>query len=112
MNAAVLFEMTPDRGPYFWSTIPRYISHLYPQLSVWGGPLRLQATAQHPESPKLFLSRIIHHPIQWIRDMEEWKHFSLRTYRRSKRNIRDRVAGENSFNPDPLLFPVTWLPLR
>ncbi|KAL3800405.1 hypothetical protein ACHAW5_009083 [Stephanodiscus triporus] len=98
---------------FFWIGTVVGIGHVVGvALSVWGGPLRLQATAQHPESPKLFLRRIIHHPIQWIREMEEWKHFSLNTFRQSNRNIRNRVAGERAFDPDPLLFPVTWLPLR
>ena len=98
---------------FFWIGTVVGIGHVVGvALSVWGGPLRLQATAQHPESPKLFLRRVIHHPIQWIREMEEWKHFSLNTFRQSNRNIRNRVAGERAFNPDPLLFPVTWLPLR
>lgn len=77
------------------------------QLSVWGGPLRLQATAQHAESPKMFLRRIIHHPIIWLKELEEWKYYSsLDPFHGTDRN------SNGTFNPDPLLFPATWLPLR
>lgn len=85
------------------------------QLSVWGGPLRLQAAAQNAEKPKHVLRRIIHHPIQWIKEMEEWKHLSSISIKRdksSKERQRRRREGAASFSPDPLLFPSTWLPLR
>lgn len=79
------------------------------QLSVWGGPLRLQATAQHAESPKMFLRRIIHHPIIWLRELEEWKYYSsLDPFHKADGNNK----RDGTFNPDPLLFPATWLPLR
>jgi len=83
-------------------------------LSVWGGPLRLKATAQqHTENPKHVLRRIIHHPIIWIRELEEWKH--MPSFSRGNDNRRSGRGGELRsviFNPDPLLFPATWLPLR
>ena len=54
------------------------------------------------------LSWIIHHPIQWIRGLDEWKHFSsISNLRRGSRRSRWRA-----FDPDPLLFPATWMPLR
>ena len=81
------------------------------QLSVWGGPLRLQAAAQHAESPKHVLRRIIHHPIKWVKDLEEWKHLSSLRMKRN-RTGKDQSRREHVFNPDPLLFPATWLPLR
>ncbi|KAL9178865.1 hypothetical protein ACHAXT_011838 [Thalassiosira profunda] len=77
-------------------------------LSVWGGPLRLQASAQQTESTTNVLRRVILHPIIWIRNLEEWSHLTAL----SKRAGKDRRRGEHSFNPDPLLFPATWLPLR
>eukprot|EP00578_Thalassiosira_sp_NH16_P030150 CAMPEP_0181078288 /NCGR_PEP_ID=MMETSP1071-20121207/1404_1 /TAXON_ID=35127 /ORGANISM="Thalassiosira sp., Strain NH16" /LENGTH=662 /DNA_ID=CAMNT_0023159589 /DNA_START=67 /DNA_END=2055 /DNA_ORIENTATION=+ len=80
-------------------------------LSVWGGPLRLQAAAQHAESPKHVLRRIIHHPIKWVKDLEEWKHLSSLRMKRN-RTGKDQSRREHVFNPDPLLFPATWLPLR
>lgn len=84
------------------------------QLSVWGGPLRLQASVQHAENPKHVLRRIIHHPIKWIKELEEWKHLSALNKR--PRTVRgdqsSGVSGDRVFNPDPLLFPATWLPLR
>eukprot|EP00584_Thalassiosira_punctigera_P018975 CAMPEP_0172567728 /NCGR_PEP_ID=MMETSP1067-20121228/116932_1 /TAXON_ID=265564 ORGANISM="Thalassiosira punctigera, Strain Tpunct2005C2" /NCGR_SAMPLE_ID=MMETSP1067 /ASSEMBLY_ACC=CAM_ASM_000444 /LENGTH=644 /DNA_ID=CAMNT_0013359143 /DNA_START=170 /DNA_END=2104 /DNA_ORIENTATION=+ len=81
-------------------------------LSVWGGPLRLQAAAQQSENPTNALRRIIHHPIIWIRGLEEWKHIpSLGKFRQRNRTGKSR-HGERVFDPDPLLFPATWLPLR
>lgn len=55
--------------------------------------------------------------------MEEWKHFSSLSGlgQRSRRAGKDRRrrrggagggGGERVFNPDPILFPATWLPLR
>ena len=85
------------------------------QLSVWGGPLRVQATAQPPEKAKHLLRRIIHHPIQWVRGLEEWSHFSsLGQSMRAvigEKNVATERKGR-AFGPDPLLFPATWLPLR
>eukprot|EP01082_Thalassiosira_pseudonana_P012387 g11419.t1 g11419 contig5:797117-799236(-) len=87
-------------------------------LSVWGGPLRLQAAAQQPKKPNHVLSWIIHHPIQWIRELDEWKHLP------SFSSLVNAVKGDSSkrrggsqggrdvFDLDPLLFPSTWLPLR
>jgi hypothetical protein len=77
---------------------------------MWGGPLRLQATAQHAESPKQFLRRIIHHPIVWLRELEEWKYYSsMDPFHGTDRNSK---RSDGIFNPDPLIFPATWLPLR
>jgi len=81
-------------------------------LSVWGGPLRLQA-AQQGEKPNHVLSRIVHHPIDWIRELEEWKYVSSIAnvfYHRGGK--QKRIRRDNIFNPDPLLFPATWMPLR
>ena len=83
-------------------------------LSKWGGPLRLQAASanQQPQKPTHVLSWIIHHPIKWLRGLDEWKHFSSlgRLGSNNKREGRRRRWQE--FNPDPLLFPATWMPLR
>ncbi|KAL7552102.1 hypothetical protein ACHAWF_015314 [Thalassiosira exigua] len=88
-------------------------------LSVWGGPLRLQAVAhQQAENPRHVLSRIAHHPIVWLRGLEEWRHFSSlgSLVRRQTLGKGDRrrkgASAAASFDPDPLLFPATWLPLR
>lgn len=91
------------------------ISSCYFQLSVWGGPLRLQAVAQHHgENPKHVMRRIVSSPIKWIRELEEWKHFSsLSNFGQRNKTGKDRSrGGEGVFNPDPILFPATWLPLR
>ena len=111
-------------------------------LSVWGGPLRLQASQQQQSSSSAMnnrsrhnvLRRIIIHPIEWVKELEEWKYLSalyynsrrrrmgmtMTTRRRDQRSSYSRVgAGEEgtttitpTFNPDPLLFPATWMPLR
>lgn len=86
---------------------------LFFQLSVWGGPLRLQAAADQAEKPKQILWRAIHHPIKWVRELEEWKHLpDLQLPNGSRTNGRQRGGRSRVFDPDPLLFPVTWLPLR
>jgi len=90
------------------------------QLSVWGGPLRLQAVAQQTENPKHVLRRIIHHPIIWIRELEEWKHLSSLNISLAQRKQTNKKSGKDRnrnnrgtlFNPDPILFPSTWLFLR
>lgn len=83
-------------------------------LSVWGGPLRLQAVAQHAERPKVLIRRIVHHPMVWLRELEEWKYVTGLTdvFRRRKSVKRSRKTSNMEFNPDPLLFPSTWMPLR
>jgi len=83
-------------------------------LSVWGGPLRLQATAQPPEKARHILRRIIHHPVQWVRELEEWKHFSSLGYsmRAAMGDDRETKRRGRVFDPDPSLFPSTWMPLR
>ncbi|KAL7536383.1 hypothetical protein ACHAXR_007130 [Thalassiosira sp. AJA248-18] len=97
---------------FFWIGAVVGIGHACAMaLSVWGGPLRVQAAAQHAENPKTVLRRIIHHPIKWIKGMEEWKYLSC--FQQRNRTGKDRSGrGEGVFNPDPILFPATWLPLR
>jgi tryptophan-rich sensory protein len=83
-------------------------------LSVWGGPLRLQATAVQAEKPKQLILRAIHHPIKWVRELEEWKHLPDLQPRVSRKDgaRRRRGGGRRVLDLDPLLFPATWLPLR
>lgn len=82
-------------------------------LSVWGGPLRLQAVAQQAEKPTSILKRVAMHPILWIRGLEEWKYIpSMSKFRRRDGTDEDRDAREGAFRPAPALFPATWLPLR
>jgi len=98
---------------FLWIGLVVGIGHMSAMaLSVWGGPLRLQASVQHAENPKHVLRRIILHPINWFKELDEWKHLSaLKNKRRADRNHQSEV-GDRTFNPDPLLFPATWLPLR
>lgn len=64
------------------------------------------------------------HPIIWFRGLEEWKH--LPSFENPLRRCSGRTGHVNIdrkqhsdggrqqivyFNPDPLLFPATWLPL-
>lgn len=85
-------------------------------LSVWGGPLRLQAAAVQAERPKQLLLRAVHHPIKWFREMEEWKHLPDPKITRKDGTRRRRGGGggggSRAVDLDPLLFPATWLPLR
>ena len=82
-------------------------------LSKWGGPLRLQAASanQQTQKPTHVLSWIIHHPIKWLRGLDEWKHFSSLGHLGGN-NKREGRRRWQEFNPDPLLFPATWMPLR
>ena len=104
---------------FFWIASVVSIGHAFAMaLSVWGGPLRLQAAAQQQaEKPKAILRRVVHHPISWIKGMEEWKYLSIDNFaqRRDRRKggkVRSSNSRERVFNPDPILFPSTWLPLR
>lgn len=82
-------------------------------ISVWGGPLRLQAAAHQAERPKQLLLRAVHHPIKWVRDLEEWKHLPSPNISRKDVGRRRRGGGRSrALDLDPLLFPATWLPLR
>ncbi|KAL3788806.1 hypothetical protein HJC23_006259 [Cyclotella cryptica] len=87
-------------------------------ISKWGGPLRLQAASAQQQQPRKsthVLSWIVHHPIQWIRELDEWKHFSTLGNLVKTRDINTQRIRRRSwrvFNPDPLLFPATWMPLR
>ena len=99
---------------FIWIGLVVGIGHMSAMaLSVWGGPLRLhKASVQHAENPKHVLRRVILHPINWFKELDEWKHLSaLKNKRRADRNHQSEV-GDRTFNPDPLLFPATWLPLR
>ena len=86
-------------------------------LSVWGGPLRLQAAQIQAEKPKQILLRVVHHPIRWVRNLEEWKHLpSWQSSGGRREGVRRRRGGGGGgsrvVDLDPLLFPATWLPLR
>lgn len=76
--------------------------------------MRLQAVSAHqqPQTPTHVLSWIIHHPIQWLRGLDEWKYLSSLANLTNRNNPARAKRRWKSFNPDPLLFPVTWMPLR
>jgi len=84
------------------------------QLSVWGGPLRLQATQQQTDKERHLLKRIILHPVLWMKELDEWQHMTsfgkflhLRKGTSSAGNNHAKREGSRGF-----AFPSTWLPLR
>ncbi len=68
-------------------------------VALWGGPLRLQA-ASHPTRTYIF--QVFTKPwriLQWMQNPEQWVNLIS-------------VPDRNPFNPNPIMFPVTWAPLR
>lgn len=71
-------------------------------VAIWGGPLRLQA-AHHPFQEKRKIQYLFTRPWQilsWMQNPEQWMFFLQEKERR------------RPFDPNPLLFPATWIPLR
>lgn len=69
-------------------------------VSVWGGPLRIQAANDPKKHPTLI--EIISRPwemFRWLVDPEEWL-------------SKSSVETKPHFDPNPLLFPATWIPLH
>lgn len=68
-------------------------------VSLWGGPLRLQA-ALHPERSSVL--GFFSNPwnlVQWMRNPEEWIRLIS-------------IPERRRFVPNPIIFPATWVPLR
>ena len=68
-------------------------------VSLWGGPLRLQA-ATHPERSSVF--GIFTNPwniLQWMQNPEQWIKLIA-------------IPERRRFVPNPIIFPATWLPLH
>lgn len=68
-------------------------------ISLWGGPLRLQA-ATHPERSSVF--GFFTNPwniVQWMQNPEQWIRLIA-------------IPERRRFVPNPIIFPATWLPLR
>ena len=68
-------------------------------VALWGGPMRLQA-AQHPAKTRWW--KVVIRPwqiLQWMQNPEEWIRLVAQPERRP-------------FDPNPLLYPATWIPLR
>ena len=75
-------------------------------VARWGGPLRLQA-AYHPVRGRnrFYMFYILTRPwqiLQWMQNPEQW--ISLRNYKERRRPL--------PFDPNPFVFPATWIPLR
>lgn len=68
-------------------------------VAIWGGPLRLQAV-QHTKKVRLWKAVIKPwHILQWMQNPEEWISMIAEPERKP-------------FNPNPFLYPMTWIPLR
>ena len=99
---------TPQRGLAFpcgllWIGSVVGAGHAFAEaVAIWGGPLRLQA-AHHPFQEKRKIHYLITRPwqiLQWMQNPEQWIFFLQEKERR------------RPFDPNPLLFPATWIPLR
>ena len=68
-------------------------------VANWGGPLRLQAVnhVRKPKVWKIFINPL--HILDWMRNPEQWISMIAKPEMRP-------------FDPNPLLFPATWIPLR
>jgi len=68
-------------------------------VALWGGPLRLQAV-HHPTRSsfrKLFMKPW--HILQWFQNPEQWVSLIA-------------IQERRPFDPNPIVFPATWAPLR
>jgi hypothetical protein len=77
-------------------------------IGIWGGPLRIQlpsdSTPQKGPSTRRVLTRPWH-ILQWLRDPDQW----ISEIASSRRGSAVQLKP---FHPDPLIFPVTYEPLR
>jgi len=65
-------------------------------VAVWGGPLRVEV-ATHPKNKKVFTRPS--HFVEWITNVDEVKNLLSHD-------------GVKAFDPNPLIFPATWLPFK
>ena len=74
-------------------------------FAMWGGPLRVQVAAHHLHTGKTMAARVFTRPwhiLQWMQDPEQW--ISMIS--------SPQVDVQQPFEPNPILFPATWVPLR
>jgi len=76
-------------------------------VAVWGGPLRIQVAASHFSTTKRrsVVARVFTRPwhiFQWMQDPEAWVSMMA----------TPSLPRSEPFEPIPMLFPATWLPLR
>jgi len=78
-------------------------------MAVWGGPLRIQLlpseSLQRPSARRVF-AQGPRNVLRWLRDPDQW----IREIANAQR--RNAPIQLKPFHPDPLIFPVTWEPLR
>lgn len=68
-------------------------------VARWGGPLRLQAVKHIPKRRLMHVFTKPWHILHWMQNPEQWIDMIAEPERRP-------------FDPNPVLFPVTWIPLR
>ncbi len=73
--------------------------------ALWGGPLRVQVAASHRHSGQSVAARVFTRPwhiLQWMQDPEQW--ISMMS--------APQTTVQPRFQPNPLFYPSTWVPLR
>jgi len=71
-------------------------------VALWGGPIRIQVASTNRQFKNVTIQSLFSRPwtiIKWMTSPEEW--ISTIT-----------TADDKPFNPNSLLFPTTWIPLR
>lgn len=74
-------------------------------FAVWGGPLRIQVAASHMHTGRTLAARVFTRPwhiLQWMQDPEQWISMIA----------TPQTDVQQPFEPNPILFPATWVPLR
>jgi hypothetical protein len=104
-------------------------------IAVWGGPLRIQivrsslgsgesanplgilSDPRRPSARKIFTRPW--RMLKWLRDPDQWiREIAYNSMMQSRRRMYysngNNISSEplRPFQPDPLLFPATWEPLR
>jgi hypothetical protein len=77
-------------------------------IAIWGGPLAIQLPIDSMAQRRPSKRQVIRNPwhiLQWLRDPDQW----ISEFASSR---RDSAAQLKPFHPDPLIFPVTYEPLR
>jgi tryptophan-rich sensory protein len=77
-------------------------------IAMWGGPLRIQMPSDVLAQRRPSKRQVLTHPwhiLLWLRDPDQW----ISEFATSR---RDSATQLKPFHPDPLIFPVTYEPLR
>ena len=70
--------------------------------ALWGGPLRVQVAASHWHNGQSRVFTRPWHILQWMQDPEQW--ISMIS--------APQTSIQQPFQPNPLFYPSTWVPLR